>query len=179
MKQAWRRLSACGLVLMLACGTRSFAQQAAAKFPSAAKRDPAAVTDPSTAAGVDDAAQREQARLDYVLHCSGCHFMHGEGNPGGGIPRVRDQIGYLLTLPEGRAYLMQVPGLLSAGLPDADAAHLINWMLDYFGGSSMPADFAPYTGAEAREYRLHKPADIIAMRKRLAAQLRAAGYPFQ
>jgi hypothetical protein len=121
----------------------------------------------------------EQAKFDYVLHCSGCHFLHGEGSELGGIPRVRDQIGYFLTLPEGRAFLMQVPGLLAAGLSDERAAAVINWMVGYFSGPSLPDGFAPYTAEEARRYRLEKPADIIGTRNRIAARLTASGYPFR
>jgi hypothetical protein len=74
---------------------------------------------------------------------------------------------------------MQVPGLLSANMPDADAARVVNWIIDTFAGASRPADFARYTAEEARRYRLEKPADILAARKRIAAQLQAAGYPFR
>jgi len=182
MKPRWRRWPAAGLALALVMTAPAVGQQPSARFPTAAKRNPVVATHaeplPGTGgAGVD--AQLERARIDYVLHCSGCHFMHGEGHPAGGIPRVRNQIGYLLALPEGRAYLMQVPGLLSAGLADEEAAHLVNWMVEYFSGPSRPADFTPYTAEEARRYRLQKPADIIGTRKRLAAQLQAAGYPFR
>lgn len=131
------------------------------------------------AAGVAEEARWEQAKFDYVLHCSGCHFLHGEGSETGHIPRVRDQLGYFLTLPEGRAFLMQVPGLLAAGLSDERAAGVINWMVGYFSGPSLPDDFVPYTAEEARRYRLEKPADVIGTRNRLAAQLSAAGYPFR
>jgi hypothetical protein len=121
----------------------------------------------------------EQARVDYVLHCSGCHFLHGEGAEAGGIPRVRDQLGYFLTLPEGRAYLMQVPGLLAAGLSDERSAGVVNWMIDYFSGPSRPAAFEPYTADAARRYRLEKTADIIGTRNSIAAKLNDPGLPFR
>jgi hypothetical protein len=182
MKRARRGLSASAIALLLTCAVaHSRAQQPpTARFPSAAKPSPEIARESGpTVARLDEDGRRERARTDYVLHCSGCHFMHGEGNPAGGIPRVRNQIGYFLTLPEGRAYLMQVPGLLSAGLQDEDAARLVNWMVDYFSGASRPPSFTPYTAEEARRYRLHKPADIIGTRKRLATELRAAGHSFQ
>jgi len=121
----------------------------------------------------------ERGRIDYVLHCSGCHALDGSGLEAKGIPRIRDQIGYYLRLPEGRAFLLQVPGLLSAGLSDERAAGVTNWMIEYFAGPSMPENFVPYTPEEAKRYRLSKPADIIALRKRLAEQLVAAGYPLR
>ena len=121
----------------------------------------------------------ERGRIDYVLHCSGCHALDGSGVEAKGIPRIRDQIGYYLRLPEGRPFLLQVPGLLSAGLPDERAAGVTNWMIEYFAGASMPESFVPYTAEEAKRYRLSKPADIAAVRKRLAERLVAEGYPLR
>lgn len=162
---------------MLAAVTLSIAAHAALAQHPAGLQVKTRPFQPSATDPVE--AERERARFDYVLHCSGCHFLHGEGSQAGGIPRVRDQVGYFLQLPEGRAYLMQVPGLLSASLSDADAARVVNWMIDYFAGASKPPDFVPYTAEEARRYRLQKPADILATRQRIAAQLQAAGYPFR
>jgi mono/diheme cytochrome c family protein len=124
-----------------------------------------------------DQAAFERGRVDYVLHCSGCHALDGGGVEEKGIPRVKDQIGYYLRLPEGRPFLMQVPGLLSAGLSDERAAGVTNWMIEYFAGPSMPGSFVPYTAEEAKRYRLGKPADISALRKQLAQRLVALGYP--
>ncbi|MCW5622932.1 MAG: cytochrome c [Burkholderiales bacterium] len=121
----------------------------------------------------------EQGRFDYVLHCSGCHAPDGSGVSSGGIPPVKDQIGYFLTLPEGRAFLMQVSGLLGAGLTDERAAGVTNWMIEQFAGPSMPKDFLPISAEEARRYRLAKPADIVGTRDAIAARLIEAGYPIK
>jgi hypothetical protein len=126
-----------------------------------------------------DQSAFEPGRVDYVLHCSGCHALDGSGVEVKGIPRVKDQIGYYLRLPEGRVFLLQVPGLLSAGLTDERAAGVTNWMIEYFAGPSMPEAFVPYTAEEAKRYRLSKPADIAAVRKRLAQRLIAEGYPLR
>src|SRR5689334_19118663 len=91
----------------------------------------------------------ERGRIDYILHCSGCHGQDGRGLESKGIPAVKDQIGYYLRLPEGRAFIMQVPGLLSAGMSDERAAGAVNWIIEYFAGPSLPLDFVPYTAAEA------------------------------
>jgi len=130
---------------------------------------------PALAAGTFE----EQGHLDYVLHCSGCHKPDGLGVASGGIPPVTGQVGYFLALPEGRAFLMQVSGLLNAGLSDARAAGVTNWMIRRYAGASMPKDFVPYTAEEARRYRLARPADIMAARRAIAAKLVAAGYPIE
>jgi len=121
----------------------------------------------------------DQGELDYVLHCSGCHRPDGYGVASGGIPPVTDQIGYFLTVPEGRAFLMQVSGLLNAGLSDERAAGVTNWMIRTFAGPSMPREFLPLTANEARRYRLARPADIAGTRKAIAGKLIEAGYPIK
>jgi len=121
----------------------------------------------------------DQGEFDYVLHCSGCHRPDGYGVESGGIPPVTDQVGYFLALPEGRAFLMQVSGLLNAGLSDERAAGVTNWMIRAFARSSMPKEFLPLTADEARRYRLARPADIAGTRKAIAAKLVEAGYPIK
>ena len=69
--------------------------------------------------------------------------------------------------------------LFRSGLPDERAAGVTNWMIEYFAGASMPESFVPYTAEEAKRYRLSKPADIAAVRKRLAERLVAEGYPLR
>jgi hypothetical protein len=127
-------------------------------------------------AAAEDVAGR-RARTDYMLHCSGCHDMDGSGHPTKGIPDFRDQIGYFTVLPEGRAMLMQIPGLLSAGLSDERAAAVTTWLVRQFAGASLPSDFQPYTAEEARRYRESRPADISGARARIYRRIAEAGYP--
>ena len=116
---------------------------------------------------------------DYLMHCSGCHDMDGSGHPTKGIPDFRDQVGYFLRWPEGRAFLLQVPGLLNSGLTDERAAGVVTWLVRRFAGASLPPDFVPYTGEEAGRYREQRPVDIAAARQRLYEQIVAAGYPLR
>lgn len=116
------------------------------------------------------------AEHDYVLYCSGCHSMDGSGHPGFGVPDFRAQVGYFLRLPEGRAYLMQVPGLLSTGLADARSAAVTNYVIEMFAGDSLPREFLPYTPEEAKRYRENRPADLAAQRIELMHQLNGLGY---
>jgi hypothetical protein len=120
-----------------------------------------------------------RARTDYMLHCSGCHGMDGLGKPEKGIPRFTDQVGHFLRLPEGRAFVMQVPGLLGVRLPDERAAAVTNWMIREFAGPSLPADFVPYSAAEARRHRESRPADIIGRRDEIYRTLLQQGLVIQ
>lgn len=123
-----------------------------------------------------DAYQR--ARIDFLLHCSGCHGQDGMGNPAKGIPQFKNQIGHFARTSEGRAFLMQVPGLLSARLSDERAAAVTTWIIREFAGPSLPEGFQPYTAAEAKRYREARPADVIGKRNALYAELLGMGYKF-
>ena len=138
----------------------------------------AALAAASPAAAQEDANSR-RARNDYLLHCSGCHDMDGSGHPAKGIPTFQNQIGYFTAIPEGRAMLMQIPGLLSSGLSDERAAAVTTWLVREFAGPSLPADFQPYTAAEAKRFRETRPVDITATRERLYKQIVDSGYPLK
>ena len=129
----------------------------------------------SSIAIAGDKPYSNQGRIDFLLHCSGCHAQDGRGLENKGIPALKDQVGYFLRTVEGRAYLMQIPGLLSAGMPDARAADVTNYILARFAGASLPENFIPYTAEEAKRYRESRPADTPSKRKLLAAELRELG----
>lgn len=120
-----------------------------------------------------------QARIDYLLHCSGCHGQDGMGNPAKGIPQFANQVGHFLRLKEGRAFLMQVPGLLSARLPDDRAAAVTTYIVQTYAGPSLPPDFRPYSSLEAKQYKDARPADVIGKRNALYAELLSLGYRFE
>ncbi|HTO57764.1 MAG TPA: hypothetical protein VMJ74_08205 [Pseudomonadales bacterium] len=110
------------------------------------------------------------ARQDYVLNCMGCHLVDGAGKPPS-IPRLADRVGYYLTVPQGRAYLAQVPGAANSLLTDAELAAVLNWLVAEYAGASMPAKFEPYAATEVTRYRSTRPADIDALRHALHEEL--------
>jgi len=118
-------------------------------------------------------AVADAAKKNYRLHCMGCHQADGTGSPENGIPSMRDEVGHFLRVPEGRAYLSQVPGTLNTPLSDGETAELLNWVMANIGRSSIPADFNPYTGEDVRAYRATVPQDIPGMRVRLLKELEA------
>jgi mono/diheme cytochrome c family protein len=117
------------------------------------------------------AAASADARQDYMLNCMGCHLADGSGSPPA-IPRLKDQIGYFLTIPHGRAYLAQVPGAANSLLSDAQLADVLNWIVEQFSGRSVPTDWQPYDAAEVNSYRSARPADIDRLRQQLTAELK-------
>jgi mono/diheme cytochrome c family protein len=116
-------------------------------------------------------AAADAAKKNYRLHCMGCHQADGTGSPDNGIPSMRDEVGHFLRVPEGRAYLSQVPGTLNTPLGDGETAELLNWVMANIGRASIPADFKPYTADDVRGYRATVPQDIPGMRVRLLKEL--------
>ena len=94
-------------------------------------------------------------------------MVDGSGAPPT-IPRLTDRVGYYLTIPNGRAYLAQVPGAANSLLDDRQLTEVLNWMVDEFAGVSRPQKFAPYAIDEVAQYRRQPPADIDALRHALS-----------
>ncbi len=118
-------------------------------------------------------ALADTAKKNYRLHCMGCHQADGRGAPDNGIPSMRGEVGHFLRVPEGRAYLSQVPGTLNTPLSDGETAELLNWVMVNIGRDSLPAGFRPYSADEVAAYRASVPQDIPGMRLRLLRQLEA------
>ena len=85
-------------------------------------------------------------------------------------------MGYFLRIPEGRAYLAEVPGVSTSPLSDEEIAQVLNWMLLTFSRPQLPGHFVPYSAVEIGEYRAHKTANISSIRRRLAAKLESMGF---
>lgn len=106
-------------------------------------------------------------RVDYMLHCMGCHTEDGSGFPHAGVPPLKGTVGKFLHVPEGRAFVIQVPGVSQSALGDADVAELMNWLLVEFSAAELPEDFTPYTAEEIDRLRRTKLVDVTATRTRL------------
>ena len=113
-------------------------------------------------------------RVNYMLHCMGCHLMDGSGAPGT-IPSLREEMARFLQVEAGRAYLVQVPGTAQSPLTDAEVAAVLNWILEEFTTGPLPADFQPYSESEVARYRANRPVYLGAARARIAAQIAPQG----
>ena len=111
----------------------------------------------------------------YVLHCAGCHGMDASGVPGQGVPSMRGALGQFMRMPEGRAFLLQVPGVNNAGLSDAQIALVTNWMVRQFSADTAPPGWADYTADEVAVAKAQRPADVIRARADLVARLQREG----
>ncbi len=68
---------------------------------------------------------------------------------------------------------MRVPGTSQSELDDAHIAALLNWMLHEFSAEQVPAEFVPYSAAEAARLRRPPLADVEAVRADLVRAIAA------
>lgn len=109
-------------------------------------------------------------RVNYMIHCMGCHLADGSGNPPD-VPDARGEMGRMLAVDGGRAYLVQVPGAAQAPISDAELAGVINYMLETFNARSLPDDYVPLTPDEVAEWREHWMRDVAKTRQELLNRL--------
>lgn len=121
------------------------------------------------------AAEGGKARYQYILNCAGCHQADGSGAKSGGVPTMRGQLGHFVSIPEGRAFLVKVPGTSNSPLKDGDIARMLNWMLQAFSAETLPPGLEPYTEAEVTRLRNAPLADVSAARREIVAKLAARG----
>ena len=103
---------------------------------------------------------------NYTLHCEGCHLADGSASPGK-VPALAGSVAQYLRVPEGRAYLVRVPGVANAQLDDADLAALLDWTLHRFDAANLPAGFVPYTADEVHRLRADPLIAVAPARQRL------------
>ena len=118
----------------------------------------------------------DRARINFVLHCSGCHQPDGSGSPEHGIPDMRDRVGHFLRIPEGRAFLVQVPGTAQSSLGDGDTAELLNWMVGALSPGAVPPNSLPYTRDEVARLRASPLNDVPSVRASVVGRLQKMGY---
>jgi len=126
-------------------------------------------------AGAGVAEASDHARQNYLLHCSGCHLPDGSGSEVNEVPTLHGIPGHFAKIPEGRAFLTQVPGIAYSALGNAEAAEILNWMLQEYSKDTLPANFVPFTEVEVAKLREIRPAEIFKVRDAVLARLRELG----
>ncbi|MCS5637485.1 MAG: cytochrome c [Myxococcota bacterium] len=106
---------------------------------------------------------------DYTLHCSACHTLDGGGTKGF-VPSLRE-LGPLLDHPEGRNYLIRVPGVAQAPLSDARIARLLNWVLAEYSKTAVEP---PFGQDEVADWRAHPLRDPVGFRAQMNTELEAS-----
>jgi mono/diheme cytochrome c family protein len=105
---------------------------------------------------------------DYTLHCSACHTLDGTGTEGL-VPSLRE-LAPVLDHPEGRAYLIRVPGVAQAPLSDARIARLLNWVLAEYSETAVEP---PFDQDEVAAWRARPLRDPLGFRAQMKTELEA------
>jgi hypothetical protein len=117
-------------------------------------------------AGAVNAAGSYGAAVNYQLQCMGCHRADGSGEAGR-VPSVRRSLALLSTIPEGRDFVIRVPGVAQSPLSNEETAALLNWMLKNLSDLQIPAGVADYSAAEVQRSRGSPLAEVKTLRARL------------
>ncbi len=107
-----------------------------------------------------------QPIVNYQLHCMGCHLADGSGESGR-VPSIRSSLVLFSGTPEGREYVIRVPGVAQSPLSDQETATLLNWMARNLSDLAVPTVFVDYTAAEVQRWRTRPLAQVSAVRARL------------
>jgi len=102
--------------------------------------------------GILPLSAQADPRTHFLLYCSGCHGVDGASAPPN-VPTLRNEIGRIVAFPEGRNYIVRVPGASQAPLTDAQLTEVMNWVLQEFNRDTLPQDFQPLTAEEVTEAR--------------------------
>ncbi len=107
----------------------------------------------------------------YMLYCGGCHGLDGKGEVDADVPMLPPKVGAFLNDDEGPWYLVNVGGVMSAGISDTDAAAIMNYVMLQFGGDTMPDPNYRFTAEQIAKLRATPPNDLVALRKRIEKRL--------
>lgn len=116
------------------------------------RRGAVAVAAALTAGFGAPASAQISAKSAFLERCGGCHGLDGR-SVAALVPDLRDQVGYFLCTPAGRAYVGRLPNVAFSGVSDAELAGIINYTVFTVGGASVPPGAKAYTAAEAGRLR--------------------------
>ncbi len=105
-----------------------------------------------------------------MIHCMGCHTLSGGGMPPE-VPAFDTTLAEIVSLPEGRAYLVQVPGASQSPLNDEQLAAVLSWLLRRYVGDNLPANFRDISTGEVTRYRATTLANPTIARDKLLRQI--------
>lgn len=109
------------------------------------------------------AADGSRARQNYLIHCMGCHGESGLGLEDR-VPSFKNTLAKISASPQGRDYVLRVPGVTQATLDDRQTAEVLNWVLAEFSTADAAQQIAPFTAAEVARARQQPLLEVNAAR---------------
>jgi mono/diheme cytochrome c family protein len=121
---------------------------------------------------VDPSLRLGNAQSNYLLGCGGCHGTDGRSNSKL-VPDLKDQVGYFLSIPAGREYLVRLPNVAFYTASNQELAAMLNYMVFELGGTGVPDGAKPYTADEVAKLRKTPLTEVslVAFRARLVDEL--------
>lgn len=118
----------------------------------------------------------EGAYKDYMLQCAGCHRFDGAGAERIGIPDFRKSVGLFTRIPEGRAYMIRVPGAAQSQITNDELSLVLNWIVAKYSPQEYESGtYRPFTAAEVGASRPHRFDDVAIERRKLEQLLQDIG----
>jgi hypothetical protein len=109
-----------------------------------------------------------------MLNCMGCHGTDARGVPGK-VPPLANALSRFMRTPEGRNYVLRVPGAANSALSDTQLAAVLNWLAVTYDSSASTDRLAPFTSQEVSLLR-HRPlVSVLATRKTVVGNLATTG----
>lgn len=121
------------------------------------------------------ATAQANPQQDYVLYCMGCHGPQAEGVPGK-VPPLAHALGSYMRTPQGRNYILRVPGAANSVLSDAQLAAVLNWLAQSFSADELSTGVALFTPAEVNGARHSPLSSVLATRREVVRALQATGH---
>ncbi len=122
----------------------------------------------SVIAQADDAARAKQ---HYQLNCMGCHGEDGKGLEGQ-VPSLHGTLSRISSAPQGREYVLRVPGVTQSTLSPAEVAEVLNWAIREFSDADAAKRIRPFTAAEVASARTRPLLEISATRAKVLRETR-------
>jgi cytochrome c553 len=121
------------------------------------------------------ATARASPAQDYVLYCMGCHGAEAQG-VAGRVPPLAGSVALLMRSPQGRDYVLRVPGAANSALSDEQLAAVLNWLAQRYPprGAALAAA-APFTAAEVGSLRHTPLANVKESRREVVRALATSG----
>ena len=111
---------------------------------------------------------------DYMLNCMGCHGTEAQGVPGK-VPPLANALSRFMRTPEGRNYVLRVPGAANSALSDTQLAAVLNWLAVTYDSKAATDQPAPFTSQEVSLLR-HRPlVSVLATRSAVVRNLATTG----
>ena len=121
------------------------------------------------------ATAQANPQQDYVLYCMGCHGPEAKGVPGK-VPPLAHALGSYMRTPQGRNYILRVPGAANSVLSDAELAAVLNWLARSFSADELTAGVPLFTPAEVTSARHSPLSSVLATRREVVRALEATGH---